>query len=818
MTSLSQFFSAIFAIALTAGGFAWADSKLWSLQPFDKKTVPEGTNPVDWFVQARLDTANLKQNAPADRYTLLRRVTLDLTGLPPTREEIAHFIADESPDAWKNLIDRLIASPHYGERWGRHWLDIARYVQGTIQVPGIDSTDLAMPYRDYVVRSFNSDKPYDQFVTEQLAGDLLPETDKGNFDRVIAPAFLSIGPWFDECTDPNKLRLDIVDEQISTATRAFLAMDFACARCHDHKFDPIPTRDYYALAGMFRSTKITDYFSKEWKDGRPRAVAPLAGGDYFSEVEQVAAERATLLHERENLLSQQQEKIESGEEWTPVVAFEAEDFSGHKNLKTKQVGDLEVLASRRRLDQWTKYRIIIPKAGPYTLMARYAAAEPSPVDLEIEGQTNPERVLGEPTYGESPQHFRWEPIRLGQLEEGSCHIRFKVAKNEPFPTLDRFLLIAGNSEIPTDRWNAALGDPTPADAIHFLDKASRQKVEQIESRIAALDASLPSPDLALAVTDAPEPMDLSVHPGGDVYQTQGDPVPRGVPSMSAPVPPENFSVPTNESGRLQFAEWLTDPANPVTARVMVNRIWHWHFGTGLVHTTDDFGRQGTPPTHPELLDWLAAEFIESGWSVKHIQHLILESDTYRASSEANEHDPDGALLTHFPKRRLEVEAIYDSMLTTIGKVKRQESGTPLDTSKSKDRALYILTSRRSPLGLGIEIRKMFPLFSFDISGRPMHKRDSSVTAEQALWWLNNPLPRYYADKFAELAVAEYPNTAERIQHIHETILGRPADEKNSAAMLAYANDGIESRNLTEQQSWSRVCLGLFSSKAFSHLE
>jgi len=818
VTSSSQFRIPVLCAVLALSAGAWADSEPWSLRPVVKKPVPTGENPVDWFVQAQLDEAGLGQNAPADRYTLLRRITLDLTGLPPTREEIALFIADESPDAWRNLVDRLLASPHYGERWGRHWLDIARYVQGTIQVPGIDSTDLAMPYRDYVVRSFNSDKPYDQFVTEQLAGDLLPESEKGNFDRIIAPAFLSIGQWFDECTDPNKLRLDIIDEQISTATRAFLAMDFACARCHDHKFDPIPTRDYYALAGMFRSTEVTEYFSKEWKDGRPRAVSPLAEDDYFGEAERVAAERKTLLGERETILLQQRERIAIGEGWTSVIEFEAEDFAGHKNLKTKQVGDLEVLASRRRLDQWAKYRILIPGTGPYTLMVRYAAAEPSPVELEIEGNTNPERVLGEPTYGESPQHFRWEAIPLGQLKEGSCHIRLKVKKNEPFPSLDRFQLIAGSPKFPTDHWNAALGEPALADTIPFLDAVAGKKVEQIEADIATLDVTLPSPELTLSVTDSPDPGDLAVHPGGDVYRTEGDPVPRGVPSMSAPIPPENFAVPLSESGRLQFAEWLTDPANPVAARVMVNRIWHWHFGTGLVRTTDDFGRQGIPPTHPELLDWLAAEFIESGWSVKHIQRLILNSDTYRASSERNELDPDSTLLTHFPRRRLEVETIYDSMLTTIGKVPRQEPATPLDTSKSKDRALYILTSSRSPLGLGVEIRKMFPLFGFDISGRPMHTRDSSVTSEQALWWLNNPLPRYYADKFAELTVAAYPDTTERVQHIHETILGRPADNKTAAAMIAYAKHGIDNAGLTEPQAWSRVCLGLFSSKAFSHLE
>ncbi len=815
MTSSSHISFNLFCAFLVLSGLVWADSGHWSLQPIEKKPVPKDTNAVDWFVQQRLKEAGVAQLGQANRYTLLRRITLDLTGLPPTRDEIADFIADDSPDAWNTVIDRLLASPHYGERWGRHWLDIARYVQGTTKVPGIDSTDLAMPYRDYVVRSFNEDKPYDQFVTEQLAGDLLPEAEDGDFDNIVAPAFLSIGPWFDECTDPNKLRLDIVDEQISTATRAFLAMDFACARCHDHKFDPIPTRDYYALAGIFRSTEITEYFSEEWKDGRPRAVMPLAEEDYFSKFAEVEKQKAALLRERESILRQYRDKIPRGETFETILEFEAEDFAGHKNLKTRKIGDIEVLASRRELDQWTKYRIMIPRAGDYTLLTRYASAESSPVDLEIDGKTRDERVLGEPTYGESVEHFRWNAIPLPNLEEGSCHIRFKVDKNEPFPVLDKFILVAGPETVAGNGWDSQLGNPTLADTRDFVDEG---RIEEIEAAIQNLDESLPQPELTLAVTEAPEPINLPVHINGDPYQKKGKPVARGVPSMNAAIPPEDFQVPAGESGRLQFAAWLTDPDNPITPRVMVNRIWQWHFGTGLVRTTDDFGKQGSPPTHPDLIDWLAAEFIESDWSVKHIQRIILQSDTYRASSENVETDPDAVLLSHFPKRRLEVEAIYDSMLATIGKVPRQEFGNPLDTSKSKDRALYILTSRRSPLGLGIEIRKMFSLFGFDVSGRPMHDRDDSVTAKQSLWWLNNPLPRYYADKFSELAVDEYPDFDKRIQHIHETILGRPADDRIAAAMLAYAKDGIENEDLTEQEAWSRVVLGLFSSKAFSHLE
>ena len=315
---------------------------------------------------------------------------------------------------------------------------------------------------------------------------------------------------------------------------------------------------------------------------------------------------------------------------------------------------------------------------------------------------------------------------------------------------------------------------------------------------------------------------LPIHVGGDTYKTEGPPIRRSVPTLAASLLEKEYEVSESESGRLQLARWLTDPGHPLTARVIVNRVWHWHFGKGLVRTVDDFGKQGAKPTHPQLLDWLAADLIENGWSLKHLHRTIMNSATYRASStetpESLERDADASLLSRFPKRRLEVEAIYDSMLASIGKVPRQPSGQALDSNLSKDRALYILTSSRSPMGLGLEIRKMFPLFGFDPSGRPIHDRDESVTPNQSLWWLNNPLPKYYADELAEKICSEYDSDTERLQAAHELVLGRPANNKAKNAMLAYLSHNRDNNKLTEAESWSRLCLGLFSSQTFSQLE
>ena len=822
----------VLALLVVSGGSLQAEDH-WSLRAIERKDIPTGANPVDHFIQQGLADAGLTQNPPGDRFTLLRRATIDLTGLPPTPEEIDAFGADSSEEAWSKLIDRLLDSPHYGERWGRHWLDVARYVQGTIKVPGVDEIDLAAPYRDYVVRSFNADKPFDRFIAEQLAGDLLgepDETEQAYFDRITGPAFLSIGQWFEECTDPNKLRLDIVDEQISATTRAFLAMDFSCARCHDHKYDPIPTRDYYAMAGIFRSTEITSKFAEEWKDGRPRMLIPLASPEEIEDVTRQKKQVPELISElqkelvilRKNTVRPRETFPAPGKVDGEILAFEAEDFDGHKNLKTTAIGEGEVIETRKAIDRWVKYRVIIPEPGDYTLLVRYASPVSAPVILELDLKDEPERILGAPTFGSGPDFLAWEPVPLTNLDDGSLHIRLKVNPHEPFPVLDSFKIVRGILKRSDPTWMRRIGEPSLAEIPAYLTETEKKPILALKEKVQTARDSIESPGVTLGVRNATEMVSLPVHPGGDTYQTEGPPVPRAVPSLADQLIEASFPVPENQSGRVELANWLTHPDHPLTARVMANRIWHWHFGTGIVRTTDDFGKQSSGPTHPDLLDWLAAEFIESGWSIKHLHRLIMNSETYRASSretaENRELDPDGRLLSRYPVRRLEVEAIYDSMISSIGKAARQPIGEPLETNLSKDRALYILTSSRSPMGLGLEIRKMFPLFGFDESGRPMHDRDESLTAAQSLWWLNNPLPRYYAEKLAESVIAEHETDTDRASAAYQRIMGKPINGQTEAALLSYTEDLQTHQNISAGEAWTRACLGLFSSKPFSHLE
>jgi len=377
----------------------------WAFQPINRPQPPVVKDrgwvrtPIDAFVLAKLEAKGLKPAPEADRLTLIRRLTFDLTGLPPTPEEIRTFQQDKSKDAYEKLVDRLLASPHYGEHWGRHWLDVARYVPGRITFPGIKNTRGDAAYRDYVVRAFNDDKPYDEFLTEQLAGDLLPPSPdrRQQLDQVTAPAFLSIGAWFDQETDPNRLRMEMIDEMVSTTSQTFLGLTVGCARCHDHKFDPIPTTDYYALGGVFRSTRLVGEFSEFWRDGRTRLLRPLAMPEEVAandKVEQqIAAEKAArwkYLQQRHAELTARWKREEdkyraaAGSVAKPFVQLvEAENFDGQDNLRIAQLmrdgTSVDVIETQTPTAQWVKYKFEVPETAKYRLDAFYCTDESNPI-------------------------------------------------------------------------------------------------------------------------------------------------------------------------------------------------------------------------------------------------------------------------------------------------------------------------------------------------------------------------------------------------------------------------------------------------------
>jgi hypothetical protein len=619
--------------------------QFWAFQPVRATPSPAvqdlewATKPLDRFILAKMEANGLRPALPADKRTLLRRVTFDLIGLPPTPSEIDAFLIDESPNAFAKVVDRLLASPHYGEKWGRHWLDVVRYcdsfdariLQGAGQVMDISE---AWRYRDWVVNAFNSDLPYDQFIVQQIAGDLVPARPTAAYDGIIATGLLAIGNWGGGDADKEKLLTDIVDDQIDVVGRAFLGLTLACARCHDHKFDPLSQADYYGLAGIFFSTHILPNVGPK-TDGPPMLRIPLAP----------------------------KEQVEKRNQWqTRVTQLE-------KLLKTPR----EKPAT----------------AGLLSPLSRVALAK-----------------LGE---------------ELDALK-----------KNEP-------------AAVPMANGAQEGGVPgSPQAGIH----------------------------------------DVRIHMRGN-YDRLGDLAPRRFPAILA----GDKQPPLKDgSGRLQLARWLASPDNPLTARVMVNRLWQNHFGEGIVRTPGNFGKLGERPTHPELLDWLAAEFIRSGWSIKAMHRLILLSATYQQASESPSEslrlDPDNRLFGRMNRRRLEAEEIRDSLLAVAGRLDETMGGPATRDFNSPRRTLYQMTVRSD--------RSTFrELFDAADSTAIVDKRITSTVAPQALFLLNHPFAVEQAKRLAARIQGEGGDERAKIERLYRLLYGRPPITEELEIGLAALTSGWE---------------------------
>ena len=840
--------------------------QFWSLQPVQRPALPEVKdkpwvrNPVDAFVLAKLEAEDLKPAAEADKLTLIRRATFDLIGLPPTPEEVRDFQKDRSADAYEKLIGRLLASPHYGERWGRHWLDVARYTPGRVTFPGTKNTKGDQHYRDYVVRAFNQDKPYDQFLTEQLAGDLLPGAAdrQQHYDQITAPAFLSIGAWFDMCTDPNRLRLEMIDEMINTTSQAFLGLSVSCARCHDHKFDPIPTADYYALAGVFRSTRLVGDLSEFWRDGRVRQLRPLAMPDEVAANDQIRelidrkkAEQWDYLARRHAELTAQW-KADEAKYWAAaaqvpkpfVKIFEAEQFDGQDNLRTAELmrdgAVVQVIETQTPTANWVKYKVEVPETTKFRLEALYSSDERTPVTLLVNGEPAAEDALATPTGGWDLKYQRWQSFGAApfELRKGLNFLRI-TNKVGNFPRIDRFRLVQASE--PAEQQIRQLAEthglhltvlenfvkdpeqpwPTVGGLQPYLPAEQQKVVDDLGAQMAALEATIAPYEMVVAVTDQRQAADLPIHVKGDTYKTTDHTVPRGMLRLTDHALPRP-SIPPNGSGRLELARWMTDRNHPLTSRVMANRIWHWHFGRGIVASTSDFGSRGDPPTHPELLDWLAAEFMENGWSIKHLHRLLMTSSTYRMSSrpspEAQQRDPENKLLSHANRRRLEAEAIYDAMRSTTNMIPRQEPGKPLDYDKSGQRAMYAMINGKSATG-SVELRKFFALFDCELIGLPVPVRPVSTTPSQSLFFLNNKLPKWMADRFAQrLLQMDKLNDSQRLEMAYLLALGRKPEGEMVGQGLAFIQACDSEEGMTRQEAWSRFCQMLYATAEFRYVD
>ncbi len=653
-----------------------AGRRFWSFQPVREAVIPP-VRDADWpidaidnFVLSRLESQDLAPTKAAGRQTLVRRLTFDLIGLPPSPAEIDAFVRDESADALSKLVDRLLASPHFGERWGRHWLDVARFAESSGGGRSMLFPE-AWRYRDYVVQSFNDDKPCDRFLTEQIAGDLLPhDTPDQRAEQLIATGFLVLGPYNYEEQDKAVLEMDVVDEQIDTLGRAVLGMTLGCARCHDHKFDPVPTRDYYALAGIFRSTR--------WLE--------------------------------------------------------------HDNVS-----------------RWTEFAL--PVSPPLeTVLAAHD-----------------------------------QKVQALQAEIDALKSRLASASGDGSSTVNASTAFA---------------------------KGGKNNLAALQKKLKSITDTAPYRPAAMAVHDAENITDCAICVRGSVHD-RGEVAPRGFLQVATtgPMP----ALPRNQSGRRELAAWLTDAANPLTARVYVNRVWHHLMGAGLVRTVDNFGVAGETPSHPELLDHLAVHFQKHGWSTKHLIRTIVLSRSYQLAFTDNPSaaalDPENRLLWRANRKRLEAECLRDAMLAVSGSLDATMGGPTIRGLTRSDKAGnpsreydYVFDDARRSVYTPVlrnRLPEIFEAFDFADPNQTIGARAASTTPAQALVLMNDPFVLEQARQAAQhLLTLPDLSDEQRLESAYRASLGRSPTAREKELHLGQRAD----------VDWESVFHALFGSVEFRYIK
>jgi hypothetical protein len=819
----------------------------WSYRKPVAAAVPEvvgaaGTDPawadrpVDRFLIARMQTAGVAPAPRASSEARIRRLHFDLTGLPPDPETIRAFASDPSPAAWEREVDRLLASPQFGERWGRHWLDVVRFGE-SYTLRGLILRE-AWRYRDHVIAAFNEDRPFDRFLQEQIAGDLMPSggialTEQQR--RLVATGFLALGNHNLEEQDKRQLDLDIVDEQLDTIGKAFLGQTLGCARCHDHKFDPIPARDYHALAGILANTRILSHSNvSNWLD-LPLPLPP-------EEETALAAHEATLASLESRLKKAEKEReaavaadpSRSSEDRPEIVAAGAlpglvvDDFEAEKVGDWKHSVHTKAYIGEGYLHDQNEGKGLktlsfvarVPKRGRYEVRLAWA---PGP------GRSSSVPIMVSSADGDFPMRIDQSgppPIEgrflsLGQFTFETNGANFVLISNEG---TSGYVVADAVQFLPVEELEKPV-ETTPGprdDAAVKRRRAAVAEVSRLKKELAELKANGPARPRHLGVKEAEKPSDLPVLGRGIVHNPVGDPVPRGFLQVTLPAGSPPPSIPAGQSGRLELARWVASPDNPLTARVFVNRVWHWMFGRGLVRTTDNFGTTGEVPSHPELLDWLAVRFMEEGWSVKWLVREIALTQAYQAAAPSDESpwlaaDPDNRLFARAPRRRLEAEALRDAILVASGRLDFTPGGPTIRPAASNDYGYVQDSLRRSVYlpALRNSLTEFLDAFNLADPSRTTGRRDLGTVAPQALLLLNHPFVLDEAEQAAKRILAETPNDSERLELATARVLGRPPLDGERAladSLLASAPPG------GELEAWSTILQGLFASLDFRYLE
>jgi len=824
-----------------------AGREFWSFSLPQKASPPKVTDTawprgdIDRFLLGALEAKGLKPVRDADRRTLIRRATIALLGLPPTPEEIEAFVKNAAPDdkAFAKVIDKLLASPHFGERWGRHWLDVARYADSNGRDENLTFHE-AYLYRDYVIRSLNQDKPVDQFIREQIAGDLLPAEGQAKRDeQLTGSGFLVLGPKVLADRDKVKRQLDVVDEQIDTVGRAFLGMTIGCARCHDHKFDPVPQADYYALAGIFLSTRTLDGF----KAGNPVisgwSLQVLGGNDNEKLVTAAKAHQAKLKTTADEIKKIQTElkgqedrasmRVPGKLAGITVDNTEAKLIGTWKSsVFTKPYVGADYLHDDKtgKGEKTATFTPILLKGGSYEVLMSYTATKGRSTNTPITIKHADGEKFLTISQEEAPKidglfrslgTFKFEAGGNGSVtigNEGTVgHVLVDAVRFVPVGKLDEKEMAMGVPE----EVRKNIGD--------LQGKLKKLQAEEADLKKHAP----PPPPLVMAPRDEAKIIDAPINIRGNPTQL-GSIVPRGV--LQVALHGEKFEMPADQSGRRQLAEWVASPENPLTARVYVNRVWHHLFGSGLVRTVDNFGVQGERPTNSALLDYLAVRFMEDGWSTKRLIREITLSRAYQLSSvndpALTKADPENLLHGRATRRRVEAEVIRDSILVVSGMLDRTSGGSSvlslgeraidndskggLNTDSSLRRAIYLPIIRN-------EVPQIFEVFDFADADVSTGRRESTTVPTQALYLMNSPFAMAQGQAAAKKLLT-IEGDDNRVNDLYRRAIGRvPTDAEKSTLLKFVAQFKQQSTGKdSDLDAWTGACRAMFGSTEFRFVE
>jgi hypothetical protein len=807
-----------------AGKSDWDTKKdFWVYKPPVKKAIPAvkdqawPSNDIDRILLAKLESKGLRPAADADRATLLRRTYFALVGVPPTPAQLDAFVNDKSQDAFVKVVDKLLDSKQFGERWGRFWLDIARYADSTGGGRSLLFKD-AWRYRDYVIKAFNEDKPFDRFILEQIAGDLLEaKTPDERRELLVATAFILLGAINYEEQDKPMLEMDIVDEQLDTIGRSFLGMTMGCARCHDHKFDPIPTRDYYAMAGILRSTKVVVHSNvSAWNE----VNLPVMGTE--AEVLKKQDEKIAVL--KAEITKVKAAEAKAGKSTTvalkgpidptslPGIVIDDSEakvigpwkhstFSGHFVGKGYLYDDRGA-----KVDKTVTFQPEIPKTGFYEVRLAY-------VPYKNRATNVPVRIFH--TDGDDTVHVNQQK----EPDIDGC-----------FVSLGKYRFAKGSQWFVMVSTEGANGHVT-ADAVQFLPEepvevvkeepvSKTRTAKQLEDQLKRVIASGPQRPKAMATEEKEKIEDCHICIRGN-FHNKGAMAPRGFLSVVPLSADPKFKIGPKESGRKQLAEWLASPQNPLTARVTVNRLWHHLFGEGIVRTVDNFGTTGELPANQELLDHLAIRFVENGWSIKKMVREIMLSHAYRVSSTASDEaaklDPENRMVSHQTRRRLDAEAIRDSILAISGTLDPAMFGPTMKKGIAIERDHVFEDTRRSvytPI-LRNKLLELFEVFDFANPNVCTGRRNTSTVPTQSLYFMNSP---FIMDQ-AKAAAAKTLKTsglddAGRLTAAYRSALGRSPTEHERQLVLEFLSQTPEAERA---KAWEGVYQSLFGCIDFRYV-